>query len=341
MNIGSNTRKGSTGRLVGIAIAAALAVGIAGCSSDGTPSGGSTSAAKTGTIAWESANTGNGFYIAAQCGMVAAAKSAGVTVKYYGNTPFSAQAQLPVLNAIAATNPKVLIVPTTDPAALDAPISQMRANGTKVIAFDNAPSDSSLYDGFVEANQVQGGVEAADRIAKILNGKGKVLLIDLRPGVAAVNDHTVGFLKEIKKFPGIKPLATTYDQESADKDASIVNATLAANPDLAAVVPMYNEAADGAVAALRAANKLSSIKIVTFDGEPDLVGWVKDGTIDSFILNPPFSVSKKALAMALQALKGETISPKVVQLDMPLVTKDNVNDPKVSSEFYRTEACKS
>jgi ribose transport system substrate-binding protein len=291
------------------------------------------------TIAWESANTGNGFYIAAQCGMIAAAKEAGVEIKYFGNTPFSAQAQLPVLNAIAATSPAALIVPTTDPQALDAPLREMKQNGTKIIAFDNAPADDSLYDGFVEANQVQGGVEAADRIGKLLDGKGKVLLIDLRPGVTAVNDHTKGFLEEIKKFPGITVLPTTYDQESADKDAQIVNATLAANPDLAAVVPMYNEAADGAIAALKGNDKLSQVKIVTFDGEPDLVNWVKDGTIDSFILNPPFSVSKKALAMALQALKGEAISPKVVQVDMPLVDKTNIDDPAVSAEFYRTTAC--
>ena len=294
----------------------------------------------SGTIAWELANTGNGFYIAAQCGMIAAAKDAGVEIKYYGNTPFSPQAQLPVLNAIAATNPAVLIVPTTDPNALDAPLRQMKQSGTKIIAFDNAPADSSLYDGFVEADQVQGGVEAADRINKLLDGKGKVLLIDLRPGVTAVNYHTKGFLGEIKKYPGITVLPTTYDQELADKDASIVNATLAANPDLAAVVPMYNEAADGAIAALKGDGKLSQVKIVTFDGEPDLVNWVKDGTIDSFILNPPFSVSKKALEMALQALKGETISPKVVQIDMPLVDKSNVDDPTVSAEFYRTTACK-
>ena len=167
----------------------------------------------SGTIAWESANSGNGFYIAAQCGMVEAAKEAGVEIKYYGNTPFSPQAQLPVLNAIAATSPAVLIVPTTDPKALDAPLRQMRQSGTKVIAFDNAPADASLYDGFVEADQVQGGVEAADRINKLLDGKGKVLLIDLRPGVTAVNDHTKGFLEEIKKYPGITVLPTTYDQE--------------------------------------------------------------------------------------------------------------------------------
>jgi ribose transport system substrate-binding protein len=294
----------------------------------------------SGTIAWESANTGNGFYIAAQCGMIAAAKEAGVDIKYYGNTPFSAQAQLPVLNAIAATNPNVLIVPTTDPNALDAPLRQMKESGTKIIAFDNAPADASLYDGFVEADQVQGGVEAAERINKILGGKGKVLLIDLRPGVTAVNDHTKGFLQEIKKYPGITVLPTTFDQESADKDASIVNATLAANPDLAAVVPMYNEAADGAIAALKGNDKLSQVKIVTFDGEPDLVNWVKDGTIDSFILNPPFSVSKKALEMAQQALNGQTISPKVVKIDMPLVDKSNVGDPTVSAQFYRATACK-
>ena len=102
---------------------------------------------------------------------------------------------------------------TTDTKALDPALKQMEATGTKVIAFDNAPSNLNLVSGFVTTNNAAGGGAVADQLDTVLHGKGLVLPIDLRPGVEAVNERTAGFLAEIKKYPGIKVLATQYDQE--------------------------------------------------------------------------------------------------------------------------------
>jgi len=60
-------------------------------------------------------------------------------------------------------------------------------------------------------------------------------------------------------------LSTQYDGQDASKDASIVNATLAAHPNLSAVVPVYNTAAEGVIPALKADNKIGKVKVVTFD----------------------------------------------------------------------------
>lgn len=292
------------------------------------------------TFAFDSANTGNFYHISFQCGIVQAAKDRGVQLKVYGQTPFGVTQQMPVVQAIAATNPNVLIIGPTDTQALVAPLKAMQDAGTKVILYDSDVADQSVGAGVVTADNFNGGILAADTLGQLMGGKGTVLPIDIRPGVEPVNLRTQGFQQEMKaKFPDIKVLDVQYDEESPTKDASIVNATIAAHPELTAIMPAYNEATVGAVTALKAANLTGKYKIVTFDADPTEVQYLKDGDVAAVVNQTPYAQAAKAMDLAIMALEAQPISQRLNRIPMQLVTKDNLSDPAIQKELYAGALC--
>jgi erythritol transport system substrate-binding protein len=103
---------------------------------------------------------------------------------------------------------------------------------------------------------------------------------------------------------------------------------LQAHPDIIGVTSGNDEMALGAIAALKEAGKLSSIKVGGFDGSPDAVAAIKAGDLQYTVLQPVAVYSAKAVNEADSFLKtGKTGATSEKQLfDCLLITKDNLAD---------------
>lgn len=332
-----------------VAVAGLAFTAIAGCSSSSGGStasaGSSASSSKTDlsktTFAFADANTSNDYHVTFQCGIVAAAKKDNITnLKIYGSTPHTATAQLPVLRSIAATRPDVLIIGSTDAEALTPTLKQMQQAGTKIIFYDAGVSDQSVGLALVQANNTAGGKLAADTLGKDMGGKGKVLVVGDTPGSIPTEDRIIGFQEEMKaKFPNIKLLTAQYDQESPVNDTTIVNAAVAANKDLTAIFPAYNEAAVGVIAALNSNHLQGKYKIVSFDADPTEVKFIENGEILAAVNQAPYAQADKAMQLAIDAAEGKKITQRTWQLAMPLITKANLSNPTVKDELYSATKC--
>ena len=93
----------------------------------------------------------------------------------------------------------------------------------------------------------------------------------------------------------------------------------------------------GAIAALKEAGKLSSIKVGGFDGSPDAVAAIKAGELQYTVLQPVAVYSAKAVQQADSFIKtGKTGAATEKQLfDCLLITKDNVD--KYTAPFTLSE----
>jgi ribose transport system substrate-binding protein len=323
--------------LLGVALVVVAAIGACGSDNGGSTakSGGGAAAAK---YAFVSPNTGNAFHISYQCGLVRAAKAAGVSLDVQGSNKFAADAQIPIVQAEAAKKPDALITAATDTRALRAPLNQIKQAGTKVILYDTGLDDTSVAESFIASDNVGGGRLVADALAKSLGGKGLVLPIDLAPGVASTNARAKGFIEQIKKYPGIKVLPTQFDNITPTKDAQIVSATLSTHPDLAAIVPTYNDAAIASLAALKGNDRGKNVKMFTFDADPRIVDAIKAGRIEAAATQQPYLQAQETLDQAMAAVAGKPVK-KSELIPMITVTKDNVGDKSLADKgFYVSSA---
>src|SRR5919197_1988118 len=189
------------------ACAAILALAVAACGSDNNSStstsggGASTTAKKNYKMTLIAGVKGDEFYITMNCGAQAKAKELGVTLDFQGPDKFDASLQTPVVNAVAAKKPDAVLVAPTDTKAMFAPIQQMSQNGTKIVLVDTTLDQPDMAVSQIASDNEAGGKAAAAALAKLIGGKGKVFVVNVKPRISTTHARGKGFEDGAKAKP--------------------------------------------------------------------------------------------------------------------------------------------
>jgi ribose transport system substrate-binding protein len=311
------------------ACAATLALGVAACGSDnsstssGSSSGSSSSAKKNYKMTLIAGVKGDEFYITMNCGAQAKAKELGVSLDFQGPDKFDAGLQTPVVNAVAAKKPDAVLVAPTDTKAMYAPIKQLSDNGTKVVLVDTTLEQSDFAVSQIASDNEGGGKAAADTLGKLIGGKGKVFVVNVKPGISTTDARGKGF-QDGAKAAGLTYVGQQYDDDDPAKAASIVKAELAKNPDLKGIFATNLFSAEGAASGIREAGKLGQVKIVGFDAGPKQVEDLKKGTVQALIAQKPAEIGADGVEQAYNALTGKATEKKI-GTGFTSITKDNLS----------------
>jgi ribose transport system substrate-binding protein len=271
---------------------------------------------------------GSPFYEALACGAKAKAKELGLNVTISAGDQFAADAQIPVVNAVAATKPDVAVIVPTDMQALVGPMKQIDGMGTKVLTVDQTIADTSFVQTQILTDNEAGGKLAADAINELLGGKGKVLVITQPPGSAAQDARTSGFEAELKKYPGIEYLGAQYQSDDPQKAAEIVTSTLSAHPDLAGIFATNDQGAIGAITGLKQAGAGGKVKVVAYDSATAEVNALKNGTIQALIAQNPKLEGEVAMEIAQKLLDGKPVEKTTLTEIATIKAGDNASADK-------------
>jgi ribose transport system substrate-binding protein len=297
-----------------IALVATIVVAGCGSSSSSTSSSASTAAAATTqssssssskSLALIQGTKADNFYVTMGCGAKAEASKLGYSINVQGPADFAAPEQIPIVDAITAQHPGAVLIAPTDTHALIAPMQQMKSAGIKVIQVDTTVSDPSIAAASISSNNIEGGAKAADELAKLIGDKGSVIVMNEQAGVSTTEARIQGFLQEIKKYPGIKPLATQYVGDNPAKAAQAITAVYAAHPDLAGVFATNVLVAQGVDTGLTTAHAASKVKIVGYDADPTQVADLKSGIVQALIAQEPYQEGVDGVEQAVNALTGK------------------------------------
>jgi ribose transport system substrate-binding protein len=313
-------------RATALVVAAALAAtGVAACGGDsgGGGSGGGGGASKARTMTLIAGVRGDEFYITMNCGAQAAARKAGVKLSFQGPNEFSADQQTPIVNAVAADKPDAVLVAPTDTRAMRAPIKQLADNGSKVVLVDTTLEQPDFAVSQIASDNLAGGREAGTTLLKLIGGRGKVLVVNVKPGISTTDQRQQGFEQAVKGKPDVTYLGSQYSNDDPAKAASIVTATLARHPDLKGIFATNLFSAEGAAAGLRQAGKLGDVKIVGFDAGPKQVQDLKQGLVQALIAQEPETIGRLGVEQALAALDGKPVR-KQIGTGFQVITKDNL-----------------
>jgi ribose transport system substrate-binding protein len=317
---------------IGAACAAILALGVAACGSDddngGSSSGSSTSSSSSAKKNYKmtliAGVKGDEFYITMNCGAQAKAKELGVTLDFQGPDKFDAGLQTPVVNAVAAKKPDAVLVAPTDTKAMYAPIKQLSDNGAKVALVDTTLEQADFAVSQIASDNEGGGKAAADTLSKLIGGKGKVFVVNVKPGISTTDARGKGF-EEGAKAAGLTYVGQEYDDDDPSKAAAVTKAALAKNPDLKGIFATNLFSAEGAATGIREAGKLGQVKIVGFDAGPKQVEDLKKGTVQALIAQKPAEIGADGVEQAYNALTGKS-TEKEIGTGFTSITKDNLTE---------------
>jgi ribose transport system substrate-binding protein len=324
-------------RILGTALVAGL------IATGGGLSAGPASAQDKPTIALIPGLTTDAFYITMRKGAQHAADALGVELIFQGGPDFNPTVQVPVLNAVTARQPDAILIAPTDKQQLIAPLRQAHDAGIKIITVDTFIDDGQYQDGdgsgdfplsYVASDNVLGGFMAGAALGKALDGKGKVYVSNVKPGISTTDQREEGFkLAMSELFPGIEVLETQFNDDDANKAASQLQAVFARNPDLAGVFGANLFSAIGAADGVKAVGKTGQIRVVAFDAPQRIVDDIKSGLIDMAIAQHPAEIGYYGVMTAYAALTGQSV-PIDIGTGFTVMDASNIDDPEILKFVY-------
>lgn len=228
------------------------------------------------------------------------------------------------IDSFIAAGVKVIMLNAVDVVAVKPFVEKAKAAGIVVAAMDVSAEGSDLT---VMTNNVQAGEQACEDLAKRLDGKGEVVIIN-GPPVSSIIDRVTGCKTAFGKYPDIKILSDDQDgKASREGGLAVMQSLLTRFPKIDAVFGANDPTAIGAELAAKQLNR-SEMIISGVDGSPDFIASMKqDGSLlVSSSSQDPYGMAKMAAEKAVELLNGKQPDPAVTLLDTKLVTKENVGD---------------
>ncbi|MER8456806.1 substrate-binding domain-containing protein [Mesorhizobium sp. M0142] len=251
---------------------------------------------------------------------------AGIQIVVTTDAGFDAARQRSDIETALAAKPNVILSLPLDPVTSAEAFRQALTDGTKLVFLSNLPKGykhGTDYAAIVTDDLFQMGKQAADALAKALDGKGKVGYIFHDASYYVTNQRDQAFKTTIEKdYPGIKIVAEQGISDPARAE-ELASAMLVQHPDLDGIYVTWAEPADGVLSALRASGNTET-KIVTLDlAEPVALDMVKGGNVTALVADKAYELGRAMAAVGVKALLGQE-TPAFVVAPALTVTKQNV-----------------
>ncbi|MFO1138108.1 MAG: substrate-binding domain-containing protein [Paracoccus sp. (in: a-proteobacteria)] len=199
----------------------------------------------------------------------------------------------------------VIVISPVDSQGVLAAIKKAEDAGIKVVTVDIPAKDAKVVS-HIGTDNYTGGVKAGELMAKVLNGKGKVAIIDY-PTVQSVVARVDGFKKALEAFPEMEVVAQQTGITRAEALAAAQN-MLQANPDITGIFGFGDDAALAAAVAVKAAGLQDQVKVIGFDGMEEARKAVdSDPVMVGVIQQFPAEMGKTAVDTAVKVIAGEDV----------------------------------
>ena len=272
------------------------------------------------------------FWLTVKAGAEKAAAEAGYSVEW--NAPaleIDSKRQQDIIESMVNRKLAGIALAPVDKKALVNIVDRASAAGIPTVIYDS-DVDTANRVAYIATDNKEGGRMAARRVGEVLGGKGKVGVIGFMAGSASTMEREDGFLEELKaKFPGIEMVGLQFGMADRAKAMAVTENMMTAHPDLAGLFADNESSLSGAVQALKSrANR--KIKLVGFDASDALIADLKEGWIDSLVLQDPFRMGYDSVKAITRKLGGETVAGRQ-DLPATLATREDLQAGRVAKQL--------
>ncbi|MEY2192073.1 substrate-binding domain-containing protein [Neobacillus sp. BF23-41] len=270
--------------------------------------------------------TENDFSTAIISGLKDTFEKMGIEVVAVTDAQFKVAKQISDIEIIMAKKPDVIVSLPVDPVATAPAFKKAAEAGIKLIFMDSMPAGLEFgkdYVSIVSSDNYGNGTFAGEIMGKELKGKGKIGIIFHNIDFFVNNQRVKAFETTIKeKYPNIKIVARVGITTPTDAE-KVASGMLARNPDLDGIFAIWDEPAEGALAAARKAG-INDIVITTVDlGSNVALQIASEGNIKGLGAQLPYENGVAQAIIAGYSLLGKEVAPFYVVPAMK-VTKENV-----------------
>ena len=266
----------------------------------------------------------------------AAAAMKGYTATFQGaasDTDLAGQVAL-VENAVNRKVAGIVLAPS-DPDALIPAMKKAWEAKIPVILIDSAASDAgkAYYQSFLATDNKVAGELCAKALIDKVGKEGKIAIMSYTAGSGSEIGRVGGFKDYIQKNSKLQIVGPFYSNSQMGTALNQTTDVLAANADLKGLFGANEPTAIGMGRALVQSGKAGKVVAIGFDGNSDLQGFIKDGTLEAIAVQSAYQMGNLGVKTAVEASEGKTVA-KFLDTGVVMVTKKNIDTPTAKNVLY-------
>ncbi len=310
------------------AVICLFAVFAAGCGSGG---GGASDG--TISIAVIPMGTTHEYWKSIHAGAEKAAKELSVEIVWKGPQKEDDRAQqIAVIEDMIARGVDGIVLAPLDRTGLRQAVGEAKQAGIPTVVVDSGLEGDDFIS-FVATDNYQGGVAGAKRLAEVMDGKGKIILLRVMVGLESTGDREQGFLDEIAKYPDIEILSDNqYGGITTETSYQMGENLLNRFPEVEGIFCPNESTTFGMLRALTDAGKAGKIKFVGFDSSEKLIQAMEEGHLLGLVLQDPLRMGELGVKTMVDHLRNPAQeTPKRIDTGVHVATPENMNDPEIQA----------
>lgn len=252
----------------------------------------------------------------------------GMTIQVYDGKG-DASTQTTQLLDVVSKQPDIILLNPVDATLLQGGVRKANESQIPLFMLENLPPEGEwiAYNTF---DDVAGGSAAADAVAKVTGGTGRVLEVRGAIGSGQSEKRYKGFHDQIDaKYPDIT-IDTLKAEWTAENAQTLTVDAFTRDPNVAAIWAHNDEMIRGVVSALRQIDRLKQpgedgyIPIIGFDGTPLGLQRIREGLQEADVGQNPFSMGTSIVGEMENHFAGKPVARETL-IQPVMIWKDNVD----------------
>jgi ribose transport system substrate-binding protein len=293
-----------------------------------------TAALAAQTIAVIPKGTTHSYWKSVEAGARKAGAELGVDIVWKGPLLEDDRAQqIAVVDQFVTSHTDAIVLAPLDDVALRGPVKAALDRKIPVVIIDSALQGEAGKDfaSFVATDNHRGGEIGGEELARLLHGKGKVVLLRYAEGSASTVEREAGFLEVMKRHPGIQVIVDNRYGGATVSTAQDASMNLLDRIREADGIFCPNESTtQGMLLALRQTGLAGKKSFVGFDTSTFLLAALNRGEIQALVAQNPTRMGYLGVKTAVQVLRGENVETRI-DTGCVLVTKANRHNPEIEA----------
>ncbi|VBB07256.1 Hypothetical protein LUCI_2500 [Lucifera butyrica] len=243
----------------------------------------------------------------------------------YMDAKYDSSKQMSQMENLIAQKVDVIVVMPVDSEAAKPMVAEAVKAKIPVISVNRPLANQDQAVSYVGSDSVYSGELEAQKMADLLGGKGDIVVLEGTYGHQPQIERKQGYDNILKKYPGIKVVASQTGEWYRDKGMKVMENWLQSNMHIDGVLAENDEMALGALKAIEDAGMLGKIKVGGIDATPEALKYVKEGKLDFTVFQDAKGQGRTAIEVAAKVAKGEKVDKKII-IPYELVPKEKVDE---------------
>ncbi len=255
-------------------------------------------------------------------GMKIAAAKNNIKATYVDAANNSSQ-QVQQVAAMIQSGVRAIVLVPTDEASATSSISLANKANIPIVVVNRYYPSVDKATAYVGSDSLTAGTMQMEEVAKLLNGKGNIAIMNGEMGTEAQAKRTEGNKSVISKHPGMKVVLEDTANYDRAQGMALMGKWLASGTSIQAVVANNDEMIIGAILAAQLEHKDKDMIFAGVDATMDALEFMKAGRLQVTVFQNAPEQGAAAIEAAFAAAQGKTVE-KQIMVPYELVTKNNV-----------------